>query len=146
MLIVVLFTLKRHHDNLHEGLDRDMGRWADASAGGGRSSLGSRRGSFLLCLCRGVNSHVTGQLIRAREPLLTGQERALMRTFASVGANVTGLMFKTVEGFRADVALVRAGCIRSASGQGSGRGLALLLWSGSSVDRGGGGKRGKRKQ
>ena len=60
-----------------------------------------------------MNAHVAGQLIRAREALLTGQKCALVWAFTSVGADMTGLMLKTMKGFRADMAFVRTGGIRS---------------------------------
>jgi len=101
-------AIKGHHDHLHEGFDRDMAR-----RGGG---------ALLLGLCGRMDAHVSRQLVRAREALLAGRERALVGALSSVGANVAGLVLKTVEGLWADVAFVWARGILATAGHSCGGG------------------------
>lgn len=100
-------VIKRDHDDLHEGLDRDVRRRCG--------------GAFLLCLCGRMDAHVSGQFIRAREPLLAGREGALMRAFASMGPDVASLVLETMKGLCAEVAFVRARSVLATPGGGGWR-------------------------
>lgn len=55
-----------------------------------------------------VDSRMTSELIRAREFLAAARELASMRFLSSVSSNMSGLVFKAVEGLVTQRALVRA--------------------------------------
>lgn len=55
-----------------------------------------------------VNARVSGQLVGSAEALTTARELARMWLFSCMSANVSSLMFQTVEGSIAQGAFVRA--------------------------------------
>lgn len=64
----------------------------------------------------GVDADVAGELIASAETLLASGMCADVRLFAGVSANVTSLVFETVEGTRAERTLVRSGDLRLVDG------------------------------
>lgn len=88
----------------------------------GRAAGGLARGSLLIVgvstalLGVGVDANVTGEFVATAETFFATGMCADVGLFAGVGANVTGLVFETIKGTRAERTLVRTRDLRFVDG------------------------------